>query len=133
MDRQEWIRQLLLKAGNELKVAAKELASNDPVLDITAWHCERACVKMLWAWLVHKGIELPMIRDLVFLLRTCREIDKDFVALRPLEALAAYDMDRQLNETDPVPMSPDRNSVVQAYEMTEYARDFVLKKIYAEN
>jgi len=74
----DYINKWIIKAGNDLLVAERELQFSDPVTDIICFHCQQAVEKYLKAYLIKNGVDFEKTHNVLFLREQCAEINKDF-------------------------------------------------------
>ncbi|HOT45824.1 MAG TPA: HEPN domain-containing protein [Spirochaetota bacterium] len=75
----EYVRNWLIKANNDIKVAERELNSADPVTDAVCFHCQQAVEKFLKTYLIFHSREVGKTHNVYILLEDCGEIDAEFV------------------------------------------------------
>jgi len=76
------VRRWVEYAHGDWSAARKLFASDNPELEIVAFHCQQAIEKLLKAYLVSRGIESGKIHDLGRLLQRCTRLDTAFADLR---------------------------------------------------
>lgn len=75
---QNYIKQWLSKAEDDL-VAARRLIEIEPyILDPACFHCQQAVEKYLKAYLVYKEFDFEKTHDIDYLLEECAKYDEDF-------------------------------------------------------
>lgn len=78
MNKEEYIKLWIEKADGDLKVAKRELHSEDPVLDAVCFHLQQAVEKYLKAFLSKFLKKIKRTHNLELLLEQCIQIDTDF-------------------------------------------------------
>ncbi|MCP5105170.1 MAG: HEPN domain-containing protein [bacterium] len=128
MDKKEYIKLWIKKADGDLKVAKRELQTEDPVLDAVCFHLQQAVEKYLKAFLTKFLDKIEKTHNLEFLIEQCIQIDKDFS-----EFEEKFD---QISECGVEIRYPDTfimfedDELVDMLEVVEGFRMFVLKKIW---
>jgi len=79
MNKDEYIKLWIKKADGDLKVARRELQTEDPVLDAVCFHLQQAVEKYLKAFLTIFLKKIERTHNLEFLIEQCIQIDKDFI------------------------------------------------------
>jgi len=70
---EEWI----IKSQSDLESAKILYRENGPT-DSLCFHCQQAAEKTLKGFLIFKKNKCPKVHDLIYLLKLCKKIDKDF-------------------------------------------------------
>jgi HEPN domain-containing protein len=78
-DTAEWVE----KAEGDLRVAERELAAPDPVLDAVCFHAQQCAEKYLKALLEENQVSPPRTHDLGLLTDACVPHAPELAALRP--------------------------------------------------
>lgn len=73
-----YLKNWLLKAGNDMKAARQMIESSDPVTDVACFHCQQAVEKYLKAYLIYQNKEFEKNHNLFSLQNYCAELDHDF-------------------------------------------------------
>ncbi len=125
MKPEDWVK----KAETDLRVA-KKLLELDEEPWIIAYHIEQAVEKYLKAFLVYKNQRFKKTHNIKELLDLCIKLDKDFEELRKLniEYLSEY----ATNVRYPGFYEPTKEEVIEALDIAEKVKDFVLKKLKLE-
>jgi HEPN domain-containing protein len=79
LDTEEWVE----KAEGDLRVAQRELAAPDPVLDAVCFHAQQCAEKYLKALLEEHQITPPRTHDLAVLSDACLSLAPELSTLRP--------------------------------------------------
>lgn len=79
MNKKEYINLWIQKADGDLKVAKRELQTQDPVLDAVCFHLQQAVEKYLKSFLSIFLKKIERTHNLAFLIEQCIQIDKDFI------------------------------------------------------
>lgn len=115
-----------IKAENDLKIAEKDLASEDPVTDAICFHAQQAAEKYLKMFLVSHG-KIPTKSHVIHeLLENCRDISSDFNQLQDTEYLTEYAVSLRYPDTFYIPSVEEAKT---ALNDAKRIRDFVLEKI----
>lgn len=79
----QYIKSWILKADNDLKVAAHELKLDlaDIVTEAVCFHCQQAAEKYLKAYLITHGIDFDRTHNIEYLVKLCSNIDSDFIGV----------------------------------------------------
>lgn len=125
---EEAVRHWVIKAKGDLKVGKDEMATPEPVLDAVCFHMQQCCEKMLKAFLVFHGQEIPKIHSLAALAHRCCQIDAGFRELieRGLDRLTDYAVEVRYGDDFFV---PSREETEQAISMAENVMGFVTQRI----
>jgi len=78
MNKEEYIKTWIKKAGGDLKVAKRELQCEDPVLDAVCFHLQQAVEKYLKAFLAKFLEQIEKTHNIEFLIEQCIQLDSDF-------------------------------------------------------
>ncbi len=122
------LKQWLLKAESDLKVAINELSFESPVTDVICFHCQQAVEKFLKAYLVSKGISFGKTHNITFLLKLCIESDKDFIEIEKMdvEKLTIYATELRYPDFFYIPPVEEAE---EAVKKAKFVREFVMGKI----
>ncbi|MCK4256339.1 HEPN domain-containing protein [candidate division WOR-3 bacterium] len=123
----EYIKQWLTKADNDLKIVEHELdlPEKEIVKDIVCFHCQQAVGKYLKAFLIYHKVEVERTHDIEHLLDQCALIDKDFVNIEVRE-LSSFGVDIRYPDDFYV---PDMEEVKFYYDLTKRVKGLVLTKL----
>ena len=121
----KWLR----KADRDLKVAKRELESENPVTEAVCFHAQQAVEKYLKAFLVHHNRPFRKTHDIAELLHLCSKVDKSFEELmyEKIVKLTVYSVDIRYPGT--FDYEPTLEEAREAVEIAEKVREFVLKKL----
>lgn len=78
MEKNDYVKIWINKADGDLKVAEREIAAPDPVLEAVCFHLQQAVEKYIKAFLSNKLKDIRKTHNLLFLIEQCIKIDKDF-------------------------------------------------------
>lgn len=122
------VRHWILKAQGDLKVGKDEIATPEPVLDAVCFHMQQCCEKMLKAFLVFHGQEIPKTHNLAALTARCCVIDDAFrkLAESGIDRLTDYAVEIRYGDEFYI---PSREEAEQAIGMAEDVMGFVLQKM----
>jgi HEPN domain-containing protein len=83
MTADNYVKVWLLKAENDLRLAAHELKLDEEemITEAICFHCQQAAEKFLKAHLISYQIEFNRSHDLEYLVELCAKADKDFMGL----------------------------------------------------
>ncbi len=122
------LKQWLIKAEGDLKVAINELSFDSPITDVICFHSQQAVEKFLKAYLVSKGIGFEKTHNITFLLKLCIESDKDFIEIEKMDVEKFTIYATELRYPDFFYM-PSIEEAKEAVKKAEFVREFVMKKI----
>ena len=128
-DRHEFVRDCLLKAGSDIKVALREMAAEDPALDVVCFHFQQYVEKMLKAWLSAHGVEYKPTHNLEILLVACERLDSSFSDLYGIQKLTPYAT--SIRYADDF-YFPDKAEVEEAAQLAQNAGTFIQNKLKAQ-
>jgi HEPN domain-containing protein len=127
MKKEKYIELWIQKADGDLKVAKRELETDDPVLDAVCFHLQQAVEKYLKAFLTKFSEKIKRTHNLEFLIEQCIQIDEDFVRYEEkFDQIAGCGVEIRY---------PDAFIVLEVDELTsireivEEFREFIIKKI----
>jgi len=122
------IKNWLMKADNDLKVANNEINMDEPVTDVICFHAQQCVEKYLKAYLVFNDIEFRKTHNIAELIELCKEKDPEFSELYRLriQELTAYATELRYPEYFYIPSLEEAK---EAINMAERVKDFVLKKL----
>ncbi len=124
----EYVRDWFAKAGNDLKIASREMEAEDPATDAVCFHFQQAAEKALKAWLIWHDVQFRPTHNIEVLLVACEKIDADFERLRHVEGLTPYAVD--IHYADDFYL-PTEEEMREAAEMARETWDFVVAKLAA--
>lgn len=124
--RLELVRNWFVKAGNDLKIALREMEAEDPATDAVCFHFQQAVEKTLKAWLTWQDIEYRPIHNIEVLLATCEKLDPDFKQLRHVESLTPYAVEIRYADDFYLPTEQEMR---EAAGMARETWDFVMAKL----
>ncbi|MFA5326915.1 MAG: HEPN domain-containing protein [Prolixibacteraceae bacterium] len=78
-----YIRQWILKAGEDLIVIDKLTQFEVVAASAVCFHCQQVVEKYLKAFLIAHGVEIRKTHNIEFLLAECEEFDSDFGLIDP--------------------------------------------------
>jgi HEPN domain-containing protein len=79
----EYVRQWILKAGDDLLVIQKLTEFEIIATSAVCFHCQQVVEKYLKAFLIANGIENKRTHNIEYLLAQCEEFDSDFSSIDP--------------------------------------------------
>jgi len=105
------------------------MRTDEPELDIAAFHCQQAVEKTLKAFLVFSRTEFGKVHDLGLLLDLCRETGEDFESIRErIEPLTVFAVAFRY----PGPPDPSLRQVRSALDIVESVWSFVAQHLPAD-
>ena len=122
---EEWIK----KAEADLRIAKKLLELNEETW-VIAFHVEQAVEKYLKAFLIKNNKRFRKTHNIKEILDLCIEIDRDFERLRDIDV--EYLTEYATSIRYPGFYEPTKDEVLEAIEIAEKVKDFVLKKLKFE-
>ena len=81
---EQYVKEWLGKAANDLSAAQRLIDIEPMILDIACFHCQQCIEKSLKAYLVCKGKDVVRTHDIDFLLNECSQFDPIFDAIDTL-------------------------------------------------
>jgi len=123
----EEVKLWIKKADADLRTSRKLLDLNEEPWLIT-FHAQQAIEKYLKAYLIYKQIRFKKTHDILKLLKLCINEDKDFEELKKLD-LSRF-KEYATNFRYPSYYEPSLEEAIEAIEIAEKVREFVLKKIF---
>lgn len=125
---QRSVREWILKAESDLKVARDELATEQPATDAVCFHSEQCAEKYLKAYLAFCSQEIPRTHNIAELIYRCTEIDEAFQILLETEipSLTSYAVAMRYPSGDPFPPLQEAH---RAVELAEATKTFVLERL----
>ncbi|MCK4765376.1 MAG: HEPN domain-containing protein [Candidatus Aminicenantes bacterium] len=127
MNKDEYIKLWVRKAGGDLKVAKRELGAEDSVLEAVCFHLQQAVEKYLKAFLAKFSEKIKRTHNLEFLIEQCIQLDGDFTQYEEkFDVIAGCGVEIRYPDTFLV-LDEDELGVVLV--IVEEFREFVLKKI----
>jgi HEPN domain-containing protein len=122
------VKEWLLLAEGDLKIAKDELNTPDPFTNAICFHCQQCVEKYLKAYLTFFGKPFRKTHDLTELINECVELDNDFQILFDMnvDKLTQYAIDARYPEEFYL---PDIREAKEAIEIAEKVRDFVIEKL----
>ncbi|MCL5279516.1 MAG: HEPN domain-containing protein [Planctomycetes bacterium] len=123
--REEFVRQWLLKAEEDLQAAKFLLPHGETFLSTVCFHSQQAAEKYLKAFLIRHQVEFPKTHDIGELLDLIHPVDRDLSdALRDTVVLPDYGVDvRYLSDSPSVTV----RDAQQAVQLAEKVRRSILK------
>ena len=89
-DKREYVKNLLLRAENDLASARHLLTAETPATNVICFHCQQTVEKLLKAWLYWHDVSAPRTHSLAELLNLCQRFDVGFANLGDVEILTPY-------------------------------------------
>jgi HEPN domain-containing protein len=120
------IEKWIIKAENDLKVVQKELNSDDPVCDVTCYHCQQTAEKYLKAFLLKNGVDPEKTHLISYLIRDCIKFDNEFEELYIYSYLSEYAVEIRYPDDFYI---PDIDETRESYKAALHIKEFVLKKL----
>ncbi len=124
--KQELVRDWIKKAENDLKTAQRGLSFPDPITDTICFHCQQAVEKYLKAYLLMNEVSFPLTHNIEVLVNLCEDIDPGFEEIIDADILTPYAV--EVRYADDL-FEPSGGEAVEAFEMAEKVKEFVLSKI----
>ncbi|MGB9637992.1 MAG: HEPN domain-containing protein [bacterium] len=93
---EETIKNWSIKAERDLKIAQKELLTDDPITDAIFFHTQQAIEKYLKAFLIYNNKEIKKTHNIDFLINECQKIDQSFNFLFDINADKLIDYGTEL-------------------------------------
>lgn len=123
----EYIKNWVIKANNDLKVVEHELAllEEEIIKDVACFHCQQAVEKYLKVFLIYHKVEFELVHDIEYLLGLCAMIDEDFANIEVRE-LSRFGVDVRYPDDFYI---PDMEEVKFYYELTKQIKNLVLAKL----
>jgi len=121
----EYVQDWFAKAGNDLKIALREMEADDPAADAVCFHFQQVAEKTLKTWLIWHDVPYKPTHNIEVLLAACEKVDADFERLRHVEALTPYAV--EIRYADDFYL-PTKEEMREAAEMAREAWDFVVAK-----
>lgn len=123
----EYIKNWLVKADNDLKTAEHELALPEEkiITDTVCFHCQQAVEKYLKAFLIYHKVEIKRTHIIKYHLIQCAKIDKDFDNIE-VKGLSRFAVDIRYPDDFYV---PDLEESKFYYELAKHIRDKVFTKL----
>ncbi|MDI6784473.1 MAG: HEPN domain-containing protein [bacterium] len=123
----DYIHQWLVKANNDLKTAAHELAlpEEETVTDSVCFHCQQAVEKYLKAFLIFHNIEIERTHDIAYLVKQCSSIDNDFANIE-IKELSSFGVDIRYPDDFYI---PDLEEAKFYYQLANQIKKLVLTKL----
>jgi HEPN domain-containing protein len=122
----EYVRDWFEKAGNDLRIATREMAAPDPASDAVCFHFQQAAEKILKAWLIWNDCDFKPTHNIEVLLSACEKTDPSFQALRGAEALTPYSV--EVRYADDFFM-PTQEEMQEAHDLAQRVKTFVVEKL----
>jgi HEPN domain-containing protein len=122
------VRQWILKAEHDWKIALDELATAEPVADMVCFHLQQCCEKYLKAFLISHERPYPRTHRLEVLIHLCANLDPEFQILMEWGAsrLSRYAATIRYGEDFYI---PSLSETQEALGITEKVRQFILQKL----
>jgi len=127
--KREHVREWLVRAGSDLKVARREMAATDPASDAVCFHFQQAVEKILKAWLLWQEVDFKPTHNIAALLAACEKIDPTFARLRVAEKLTPYAVDIRYADDFYFPTELEMRA---AAEVAAQVESVVLEKLAAD-
>ncbi len=125
-DTEDFIKQWLLKANEDLLVVNKLTEYEIIATSSVCFHCQQAVEKFLKAFLIANNVEIKKTHNIEFLLSECSDIDSDFADIEPKE-LSDFGVDARY----PGDMyTPDELETLAYKKLAFEVKIFVESKIY---
>lgn len=123
----EYLKNWLIKAKNDLKVAENEIAlpPDDMVTDAICFHSQQAVEKYLKAYLIFKQIEFYKSHNLEYLLQICIEADNDFSQV-DVGNLSFYAVEVRYPDDFYIPTEQEAK---ECLEIARKVKEFVFEKL----
>jgi len=127
-EKSDYVRDWLLKAASDMKIAMREMGQEDAASDAVCFHFQRAVEKTLKAGLIWNEAEFRPTHNIEVLLAQCETIDQSFEQLCEAETLTPYAV--EIRYADDI-YFPSREEMKEAAEIAARTRSFVLDKLHS--
>jgi HEPN domain-containing protein len=114
------------KAEHDLKIAIKEIKSEDPLTDIVCFHAQQAAEKYLKMFLVNKDISPSKTHNIKELLNKCCEFNDDFDLLKDIVFLTEYAVELRYPDDFYMPSVAEAKEAIAA---AKQVKELVIKLI----
>ena len=123
----EDVRQWLLKALEDLKIAEHELSfpPEEQATGPVCFHCQQTAEKLFKAYMVFNGKDFPKTHDLEHLLELCARIAPDFKSL-DLGNLTDYAIEVRYPDEF---YTPTAGEAKESFKLTVKIKKFVFKEL----
>jgi len=125
---EELVRRWVERAEKDLKIARRELKSDEPIYEEVLFHCQQAVEKYLKAFLTKHQVFFKKTHDISYLIALCMRVDKEFKHLYSIEADKLYPRGIDVRYPE-IELEVTEEEAREALEIAEKVRDFVLKKL----
>lgn len=112
------------KAEHDLKIATKEIKSDEPLTDIICFHAQQAVEKYLKMYLVNRGLEPTKTHNIKELLNKCQEYEKSFDVLKSMVFLTEYAVELRYPDDFYMPSVEEAKEAIAA---AKQVKEFVAK------
>ena len=122
------VKQWILKAERDLKIAKPEIKTGNPATDMVCFHMQQRAEKYLKTYLIFNGVETRKTHNLTLILEQCIRIDGEFQFLQKKQAdkLTDYAIDTRYPADF---FLPSVEETLQAINLAEEVKSFVLEKL----
>ncbi|MDI3543240.1 MAG: hypothetical protein PWP57_844 [Candidatus Atribacteria bacterium] len=125
------VRDWILKAESDLKVAKDELASEEPATDAICFHSEQCAEKYLKAYLIFYRQEIPRTHNVAELIYRCPEVNVQFKILlnTDIPLLTSYAVVMRYPGEE---LFPPIKEAQEAVKLAEKVKTFVMELLAKE-
>lgn len=122
------VKNWIVKAENDLKVAMHEIETKEPVTDAICFHAQQCVEKYLKAFLVYYNQSFRKTHNISEILVICIEKDPEFKNLQQINAheLTVYATELRYPEFFHIPSIEEAK---EAIEIAKKVKEFVIKKL----
>jgi len=125
---EETVRKWIAKAENDLKIGKDEIFTDEPATDAICFHMQQCIEKYLKAYLVFYGKEIRKTHDIAELIKSCSEIDSEFIKLSKMNVDELTDYAVELRYAEDF-YFPTIEETKDSIEIAEKVKSFVLEKL----
>lgn len=125
------VRDWILKAESDLKVAKDELATEEPATDAICFHSEQCAEKYLKAYLIFYRQEIPRTHNVAELIYRCAEVNVQFKILlnTDIPLLTSYAVVMRYPGEE---LFPPIKEAQEAVKLAEKVKTFVMELLAKE-
>ncbi len=125
---EQTVRNWILKANNDLKIAKDEIITTDPATDAVCFHAQQCSEKYLKAYLSFCDKPVLKTHNLSRIVQTCVEKDSDFVVLfeKGIDDLTSYAIEVRYPDDFYFPSAEEAALAIQT---AEFVKEFIRKKL----
>jgi HEPN domain-containing protein len=125
---QQFVRNWLIKAGNDLKIGQDEMKTAKPTTDMVCYHMQQCVEKCLKAYLISHEKPFRRTHDIAELIEQCKEIDAQFNTLygKQADTLTIYGVEIRYPDDFYMPTQEEAESSIQ---IALFVHEFVRAKL----